>query len=177
MRDLVELKPGHLLVLLSPKAEKKILLEMAAALALRGQVRVLDGGNGFSAYQVARLLRRHTSKLTEAMENIYLARAFTCYQVVALFEETPSSTDPHLVLDLLATFYDESIPPVESFRLLSLVVDHLKRLKKHTLVAVSLYPPKIQQPDRTGLTEMVTDAADSVFIQDTPQTLHPAQLL
>ncbi|NJN44425.1 MAG: hypothetical protein HC806_06705 [Anaerolineae bacterium] len=65
MNALDQLKPGEIAVLVAPRAEEEKMLELTALLALRGRVGVLDGGNSFDAYQVARLLRRRTSQLTE----------------------------------------------------------------------------------------------------------------
>jgi hypothetical protein len=48
---------------------------------------------------------------------VRLSRAFTCYQMLALLAETPAGGPPTLVLDLLDTFYDESVPLHESRRL------------------------------------------------------------
>ena len=66
-----------------------------------------DGGNRFSAYQVAGMIRRKTVHVESAARRLFIRRAFTCYQMVSLLEDTPAiPTQPYLILDLLATFYD-----------------------------------------------------------------------
>lgn len=64
------------------------MLEMSALLALRGPVRVLDNGNSYNALYVARFIRQQTVRLDDALSRIAVARAFTCYQVITLLEET-----------------------------------------------------------------------------------------
>ena len=63
---------------------------ITAQLALRGEVTVLDGGNRFQAYPVAHLIRRQTPDVRAAAERLFIRRAFTCYQMLALLENTPS---------------------------------------------------------------------------------------
>jgi hypothetical protein len=162
---------GTLNVLIGPRAERAAMLELTAMLALRGPVQILDGGNSFDAYRVARLVRRQTPHLNETLERIHVARAFTCYQVLTLFRQTPAGPAPQLIFDLLATFYDESITLEESHRLLRVVLGHLYRLRREAPVAVSLSRP--HQPERAGLVDVLAAAADQVLIRDTP--LPPVQ--
>ena len=177
MNTLDHLNPGELAVLVTPRVEEGKMLELTALLALRGRVGVLDGGNSFDAYQVARLLRRRTSQLTEALSRIHVARVFTCYQMLTLLEETPASAIPHLILDFLATFYDESVTPAESYRLLGVALGHLNRLRKFAPVIISVHPPRVHQPDRERLVEALLEIADHVFIRETPRPDPPERLL
>ncbi|NUM45842.1 MAG: hypothetical protein HUU38_14150 [Anaerolineales bacterium] len=153
------------------------MLELTAVLALRGRVGVLDGGNGFDAYRVARFLRRHTSQLTETLSRIHVARVFTCYQMITLLEETPTSNIPHLLLDFLAPFYDENVPAAESYRLLGRALGQLARLRKTAPVLVSVHPPRVQQPDRDQLIEPLLEMADHVLIREAPRPDPPARLV
>jgi len=109
-----------------------------AHLAAAGWLRVLDGGNCFNVYGVARALRCYTPQVTEALERIAVARAFTCYQMATLLAETPTSVTPTLVLDLLVTFGDENVKRGERTRLLDECISHLRRLSQAAPVAVSV---------------------------------------
>ena len=154
------------------------MLAFAAHLALRGPLRVLDGGNRFNAYTVARNLRRLSQgPLAQALERIRVARAFTCYQVAALLEQTPADTAPTLVIDFLDTFYDQSAPFVERRRLLEGCVQRLRYLSLQAAVAVSLRPPPPSQTDPTGLLQIVQDAADQVWFHEESHSPSPARLL
>jgi len=155
---------GTLNVLVGPQAERQAMLELTAMLALRGPVNVLDGGNCFDAFRVARLIRRQTPRLSETLQQVQVARAFTCYQVLTLFKQTPAGPAPQLVFNLLATFYDESVSLDESHRLLGVVIDHLYRLRQRAPVAVSVSRPP--QPERASLVDTLVAAADQVLVRE-----------
>lgn len=175
MRLLPDVVAGKIGLLVGPTAERAAMLKITAFLAMRGAVRVLDGGNSFDAYQVARHLRRQTPHLDQALDRITVARAFTCYQVLSLFEGTPATQAPQLALDILSTFCDESVSVAESERLLRLVVGHLHRLRGRGAVLVSSQPP--QQAERRGLLEIIGTAADHVYINDAPGPVPSAPTL
>ncbi len=166
MDSLPDAVAGKMGLLIGPRAEREAMLKVAARLALRGPVHILDGGNSFDAFQVARHIRRQTPLLDQALDRIQVARAFTCYQVVTLFTQTPASDRPYLVLDMLATFYDESVSLAESERLLGIVVGHLGRLSHLAPVLVSIRPPLM--PDRSGLVRILCQAADQLYAGTQP---------
>ncbi len=166
MNLLPDIVAGKIGLLIGPRAERDAMLAIAALLALRGPVRVLDGGNSFDAFRVARLVRRQTPHMNDALGRIFLARAFTCYQVVTLFEQTAATQGPQLVLDMLATFCDENVSAEESERLLRIVVGHLRRLRHCGPVVVSIQIPR--QPERLRLVEVVREAADHVYVRSVP---------
>lgn len=138
------------------------LFDTAADLALEGPLRVLDGGNCINIYPLARALRRRTTNLSAVLRNVRLARAFTCYQMLALLSETPADGMPTLVLDLLATFYDESVPLYESQRLLRLAVLELLRLRAAGPLIVSARPPGLPAVKRQPLYETLLSAAEEL---------------
>jgi hypothetical protein len=166
MNTFPNLVAGQIGLLVGPKAEREAMFRVVSILALRGPVSVLDGGNCFNAFRVARYVRSQTPHLDVALDRISVARAFTCYQVVSLFEQTPATEAPKLVLDLLSTFCDESVTVPESERLLRIVIDHLLRFKRLGPVMVSIRPPP--QPERIGLVDIVSSAADQVYARDIP---------
>ena len=73
------------------------------------------------------------------MERVRLSRAFTCFQLSELIENAPASPEPLFVLDLLTTFYDESVPLRDTERLLGSTITHLKRLAACGPVIVGVY--------------------------------------
>jgi hypothetical protein len=154
---------NHLMVVVAPQAGRTVMLELAARLALTGPLLVLDGGNQFNVYPVARALRRVTADLPATLGRIRLARAFTCYQVSVLLSDTPVSHTPTLVLDLLSTFYDENVALSESQRLLAGGLFHLRRLSQSAPVVVSACSPGPLCADRLPLVEQLTAAADQVW--------------
>jgi hypothetical protein len=146
---------------------------LTAELALRGQVTVLDGGNRFQAYRVAQLLRQKTTQVNSTAKNIFVRRAFTCYQMLALLEGTPSLRQPFIIMDLLATFYDEHVSTNEARRLLSLCLREIDRLRQFAPVLVALAPPLL--PERSFLIDLVCARADQVLAHETPVAF-PSQL-
>lgn len=168
-------RPGLVALLASPRSDE-LLLTLAAHLAWRGAVRVLDGGNRFNAYRLARALARlQRADPQPALERVTIARAFTCYQMAALLNETPGGCQPVLVADLLDTFYDQSAFLVERRRLLQGCLDDLTRLSREAVVVVHLRPPRRPQVDAAGLLERVQAAADQILFQE-ELTPPPGQL-
>jgi len=113
--------PCGLRLVIARHAAQPRMLELAARLAALGSLRVLDGGNQFNPLPVARTLRSLTLQLEPALAGIRISRAFTCYQALALLEQETLPNRPVLVLDLLSTFYDESVPLSEARRLLGVI--------------------------------------------------------
>jgi hypothetical protein len=179
MDFLIEPKTGGIGVLVSPRSGEdagyKALLKLTAVLALQGTVRVLDCGNRFDVYQIARLVRRQTPYVTETLNQISIARAFTCYQVVTLLEQTAVTPEPKIIIDLLATFYDENVSVVESQRLLNIINGRLKAMSCLAPILISVYQP--HQPQRAGLVTAVCNMADHVLMHEQPPTYSQKQRL
>jgi hypothetical protein len=108
--------------------------------------------------------------LADILSRISVARAFTCYQMVTLLAETPAVASPQLILDLLATFYDESVSTPESFRLLRVGLTHINRLRQQAPIIISVRPPNVSQSDRLGLLTRLEEVATYTFIQPVPVT-------
>ena len=164
----------QLLVIAGPHAVSAYMLELTARFARRGPLRVLDGGNRFNAYTVARQLRCiGVLDQTAALSRIRVARAFTCHQVLSLLENTALEPLPALGIDLLDTFYDESVELEERRRLAVKCAAHLRRLSRLAVVVVSLRPPPPPREDPTGILGIIQDAADQFVFHQPPE---PAQI-
>ncbi len=152
-----------------------LLPTLIARLALGAPIRVLDAGNCFAAYSVAREIRRATPDLHTALKRIQIARAFTCYQVLALLEDTSLDSTPVLALDLLSTFYDESVRLAERQRLLIRCAQELQRISRQVPVGVVVYlrPGKSDTPILLKILEKV---ADQVWRFEPERSLPPARL-
>jgi hypothetical protein len=155
--------------------------QLAARLALRGALRVLDGGNCFNLYALAVGLQKLGVRPEPALARVRLARAFTCYQMAALLESEAAIPDgeaaggpparPTLVLDPLATFFDESVAAADRQRLLRRGLHSLRGLAVQGPVLVlarPVGPPAEAQQDgeaglRSRLLAALEDAADQVW--------------
>lgn len=165
--------PGQFSLAVLPHGSTKQILQVVARLALRGSLRVLDGGNRFNAYIVALALRQHTIEVEALLEQIHVARAFTCYQVVTLLTQTPAIPRPTLVLDMLATFRDESVSPEERRRLLRTCLGQLRRLAGGAPLLVSAIPQGAQSDE---LLIMLEEAADKIWRFGPPEPPPPLRL-
>ena len=163
MQQIPDTSSRKIALLIGERAERETMLNFTAILALRGPVRILDAGNCFNPYRVTRAIRRQTSQLDQTLARISVARAFTCYQAITLLQETPSTPMPHLVFDLLATFYDQAVSYAESYRLLQIAADHLLRLRRQAPVIVGVRPTP---EDRPGLLHLLKQTADIVLLQE-----------
>jgi hypothetical protein len=175
MDNPLQLSPRQLHLVIAPhRAQRQMMTILTARLALSGQVRLLDAGNCFDGYGLARQLRQQTSYLRQALERVSVARAFTCYQVETLLSESLSDLSPVLVLNLLDTFYDENVKLAERLRLLDISLAELRRLCRLASVAVSASQPK---PGQAGeLLELLTAAAGQVWSYEEPQPVEPLRL-
>jgi hypothetical protein len=159
------LKPNKMIVVCTPSAAREQIAALTAELALCGSVTVLDGGNRFPAYQTMRMLRRRTANILPTASRIFLRRAFTCHQMLALLESTPALHQTYIVLDLLATFHDENVSNEEVSRLIDRCLVQLERLRLEAPVIVSLAPP---HPERQFLFERVCSRSDQMIDIEIP---------
>ena len=178
MDTLLNPVPGDLLLVMAPHAGGAIMWDLIARLACRGALCLVDGGNRFDVYRcnqaVGHALGGRTADLPAVLERIHLARAFTCYQLVALLKETPTQPVPTLVLDLLSTFYDENVSTGESLRLLRACLADLQRLNRHAPVAISARPgPPDSRPE---LLEVLFEAAGQIWTLEPDVPKPPPQL-
>jgi hypothetical protein len=158
---------GRILLLVSPDALAGELFVIIARLALQGPMCVLDGGNSFQGYSLARALRQSTADIAAPMQRVQLSRAFTCYQVSALFEHMLAGQDfapyPVLVLDFLATFYDQDVRVAERSRLLRGCIRQLQALARRVPVAVWVRQRSVIPQEALGFLDIVQNAAGQVW--------------
>ncbi len=175
MNTLPDLIPRRISLVVADAPAGPLLPDLIAQMAVRGPLRVLDAGNCFPAYPVAREIRRATPDLEAALKRIQIARAFTCYQVLALLEGTPDDTTPVLILELLSTFTDESVKLVERQRLLVRCSQEIQRLRREAPVGIitSLQPIL---PDSQTLLKIVERVADEVWRFETETPTLPPRL-
>jgi len=171
----LQLSPRQLHLVLAPhRAQRQMMTVLTARLVLTGRVRLVDAGNCFDGYGLARQLRQQTSFWQAALERVSVARAFTCYQVETLLTESVSDFSPVLVLNLLDTFYDENVRLPERLRLLEVSLAELRRLCRSASVAVSASYPSRDQPGE--LLEILSGAAGQVWSFEEPQPAEPLRL-
>ena len=162
MKTLQTISRNQLVVLALPRRLVRDVFSLAADIAARGPLRVIDGGNLFNVLTLSRIIRRKVTDVEKALNRIYISRAFTCYQMESMLHDLPTPHNPVLLLDLLNTFYDESVNDQTSQRLLSNCVRHLRRASASAPVLVSIFPPP-KAHCRPFLIDTLRDAADQTW--------------
>lgn len=176
MEIIPDLTPEQLFLLLMRRSQAKPLLrDLIARLALRGPLVVLDGGNAFDAFGIARLVRRQTHQVEAVLERIRLARAFTCYQMLALLRGASADRRPKVVIDLLATFQDDSVAEVDKDFLLRECLSLLDRLSRSAPVIVCVCPPTGPAGGFSRMLAQVREVATAFYMEKSePGPLQPA---
>lgn len=163
MTQLLDLRPRrwNLLAALPPQR----LLIAVAQLARVIPLTVFDCGRRFDSSVVARAA--HGRK--EIVDNIRIQRAFTCFEAVKLLEQERVDKTAIVVLDFLATFYDENVKLSSRNYLLEKSLQHFRRLSQGAGLAVSVYPPAAPG-DSVALYERLRSAAPSVSEYTVPES-------
>jgi hypothetical protein len=129
MDILPALAQGRLcLALIHPSIGHTWLMQPLAVLARRGPLKVIDAGNHFNAYRLARALRAQGVDPTPILQRIYVSRSFTCHQLAASLGHVTLQPCPLVVLDFLATFQDENVSIYERRRLFTTCLTRLKQI-------------------------------------------------
>lgn len=172
--------PNRIMLVMGEQAASAWMGELSAWLAIQGNLRVLDAGNRFNVYPVARSIRRQGYNPRAALQRIRLSRAFTCYQVDVLLEEWQPLSCPTLVFDLLSTFYDENVNLGESQRLLTRVIWRLQQLSKLAPVVISTRLPAAINANRMILFETLKKQVGELRLETeltaAERALSPGQL-
>jgi hypothetical protein len=142
------------------------LMEPLAILARRSPVRVIDGGNRFDAYRLARSLRWQGINPIPILEQVSISRAFTCHQVASSLAQDFSATAPVILLDFLGTFQDENVPLQERKRLFEACLAQLRRIADITPMLVTA------KTGHKAFSEPLSRAADRVLRRE----MHPLPL-
>ena len=110
--------------------------DLIAMTALRGPLTIIAGNEWLPTYQVPKMLRRYTTAIKETLDRVHLARAFTCYQMMDILENTAPIREPLLMINFLFTFYDENIGLDVRKRILEQCLQKLKILSVSRPVAM-----------------------------------------
>jgi len=115
---------------------------------LSSNVIFIDGGNTFRLYQVARLAQIHQINPKQALDKIYLSRAFTAYQMTSLImerlKEAVEKFNAKLVIisDIAGLFLDKDIPDEEARRVFSQVTAYLQNFaREKQIILLATYMP------------------------------------
>lgn len=137
---------------------------------LGSNVIFVDGGNTFRLYQVARLAQLHKLDPEEALERIYISRAFTAYQITSLvmdkLKETVEKYGAKLIIlsDIAGFFLDKDVPEEEARSVFSQVTAYLSKFaRENNIIVIATYPPH-QETKRDSFLHTLTCARANVVI-------------
>jgi len=144
-------RQGKLVFISGEEALPRAMIITAAALARGEHVLLLDGGNCFDAFPIARAARRHGLSPEAMLKRLFVSRAFTCHQMSALISEKLGPELMRLgarkvvILGLLYTFCDEDVPEREACALLSKIMESLQEISQEGY-SILVAEPSFQRP-------------------------------
>jgi phage gp36-like protein len=137
---------------------------------LASNVIFIDGGNTFRLYNIARFAQLHHLNPREALERIFISRAFTAYQLTSLvmekLEEAIKVYDAKLVVisDVAEFFLDSDVAAEEAQSIYRQLVAYLSNFAKgHQVVIVATYLPHESEKRNTCLQEITFSKANTVL--------------
>ena len=162
---------GSISLVIAPRQVIEGLTAMLTSLALNGQVNLIDGGNLFDGYRLARMIRKQTPYVHQVLDNISLSRSFTCHQMTTLLRELPANGTPLVVFGLLSTFLDESVPFSQRRRLLNKSLSELQRINVKSPVALWVRLRHIPSGEDEQLLPLVLNIAQDIWQLEDPRPL------
>src|SRR6185436_9702633 len=134
------LKPyrlGQLLLVKTPGREREAILELISEWALRSPFYLIAAGEWLPPHDDLRYaVYRHTPAFDAILDNLILARPFTCLQLLDLLVETDGQNKPVLILDYLHLFYNADVDLSLRYSTLEKCCQYTKRLSFSNPVAV-----------------------------------------
>ena len=137
---------------------------------LGSNVVFIDGANTFRLYQITRLARLHQLDPKQALNRIYISRAFTAYQMATLIlqklEDAVKAYNAKLIIisDIAAMFLDKDVQDEEAKRIYSQVTTRLSNFaREHQTIVVATYLPH-QDNQRNLYLQTLTSGRANVVI-------------
>jgi hypothetical protein len=188
--------PGKLYCLHGTGSVFRISLAAAAHVLLGGRpVTLVDGTNRFDVYFLAEFARKHAGvhpdgrRITpeSLLDNIFVSRAFTCYQMEAVITERlpvfvrRRGSPVVIIFGLLDTFYDDQAPLFQVKAGVERIMEALRRLRQDNVaVLLASLDVKLGSKERNVLFPRLMTAMDRVYRLDEdagsqriqPETVH-----
>ncbi len=168
--------PGKLYCLHGAGSVFRLSLSAAAHVLLGGiPITLVDGTNHFDAYYIAEFARRMASSggpsPDELLNNIFISRAFTCYQMEAVITERlpafvlKKSSPVAIIFGLLDTFYDEQASLSDVRAGVRRIIGALHQLKQAKIsVLLASLDVKPESKERSALFPQVCSIMDEVYV-------------
>jgi hypothetical protein len=171
--------PGKLFYLHGSNAVFRLSLNVAArGLAAGVPMTLIDGTNRFDVYYIAEFARRLADRQPPALRrspeeflrNLYISRAFTCFQMEAVItDRLPAFVEAQrspvvVIFGLLDTFYDEQAPLHEVHAGLQRIIATLRALKQRNVaLLLASHDLRPASSERQALFPTLAAAMDRVY--------------
>ncbi len=137
---------------------------------LASNIIFIDGANTFRLYQTTRLARLCQLDPKQALDRIYISRAFTAYQMTELIlqklDEAAKTCQARLVIisDIAAMFLDKDVEEEEAKRIYSQVITRLASFARESqTIVIATYPPQQESPRNLYLQALTSGRANVVL--------------
>jgi len=115
---------------------------------LNSRVVYIDGGNTFDPYAVSAIAQEYCLEPRSVLENIFISRAFTAYQLTALvFEKLEEALKRYrsklvVISDITGLFLDRDVPKMEGRDTFLKMTQYLLELatRRRAIVVASYFP-------------------------------------
>jgi hypothetical protein len=159
------LKPyrfGRLLLVKTLGQEHERITELIAQWVLHGPFYLIAAGEWMPEHDDLRYaVYRHTVAFDKALDNLILARPFTCLQLLDLLIEADRQNKPILILDFLHLFYDADVDLSLRDSTLEQCCHYAKRLSFSNPVAVLV--PSLAIEEYRRFFPLVASIADEII--------------
>lgn len=141
---------------------------LAAPLLRRETVLFLDAANCFNPHRLAAFACRCRHSPEEFLEQVYLSRAFTCFQLAELIERTPAAARRYRVRCVMLTgvpdiFDDEELSATEAKQVFRRSLERLRRWPPLLTALVFSDAPARPRPLRLWLDWQLRRQAAAVY--------------
>ena len=155
-------RPGYLLLVKTVDKEHEIITELITQWVLRGTFYLIAGGEWLPNHDdLLYSVYRYTTAIEETLNNLILARPFTCFQLLDLLMEAGKQNKPVLILDFLHLFHDEDVELSLRHRVLDQCCQYTKRLSLSSLVAV--FAPNVSTEAYRRFFPVLAAVADEIL--------------
>lgn len=156
---------GQLLLLETSGGEKESITKLITHWVLRESFYLIAGSNCIPDYDDLQYsVCRYTNAFNEALDNMIVTRARTCFQLLDLLKEADKQNKPVLILDFLHHFYNQDVRLSLRDHLLEQCCHYAKRLSLSNLVTVLV--PKRKTEDYNRFFPLLAIIADDILSKD-----------
>src|SRR5215211_8430525 len=153
---------GQLLLVKTVNKDREATLELVTQWILRGSFYLIAAGEWLPSHDDLRYsVYRYAAAMDEVLDNLILARPFTCLQLLDLLMEADKQNKPVLILDYLHLFYNPNVDLSLRDSVLEKCCHYVRRLSFSNPVALLVQEKAMEEYQR--FFPIVASMADDVI--------------